>query len=216
VAPEEIVPHLLRGRPNTIRDFIDIHQPDIYLRNSKSIAHNVPLRSLVFVHETEEALALIYWTECLGEDLEYGRFGTTVKQLIETKNRPTDFDWVLEALVSKENGALQLANIAAPYHNRTPLVIDSSADSSLPLRIASPNNNVEDARGSAVLKLPKFRPRPQIYTHDERNTVLYGTGKDTATLSLLDHSRRGNINLNDEVVVRYLGSLGLDLASLQP
>lgn len=217
VTPSEITPRFVRGEPDTLRSHIDMHQPDIYLRNYGNIAHNIPLRSAAFVHETNDALAVIYWTECLGEDLVYGRFGTSVEQLIATKNRPTDFDWTLEALIDKRSGALLLANIAEPYHNRRKYEIDPSYISHPPLREASENNNVTPVtdEDKAVLLLPKFRPRPKTYVHDDRKIVLYSTGKDTSTLSLREHNKRGNLDLSSTEIINYLGTLGLDLANLK-
>jgi hypothetical protein len=212
VSPEEIIPNITIGQQDTIESYINRHQPEVYLRRGKSVGHNTPLRSLVFVQETDDDLALVYWTECLGEDLEYGYFGTTVEQLIETKNRPTDYDWNMEALVSKYDGSLRLANIATPYHNRVPLSIDPSYTSHTPLRIASSNNNVVAANRT---NSPKFRPLPEIYIHDARRPELYSTGKDTATLSLREHRRRGNISLNESLVLNYINSLGIDLRSLK-
>lgn len=214
VAPEEIIPNLVQGEPGTTRSYIDLHQPDIYFRDYGNIAHNIPLHSLVFVYETDDALALIYWTECLGEDLTYG-FGTPPKQLITTKNRPTDWDWTLEALVNKKDGRLLLADIAVPYHTRETYEISESYTSHPALREASPNNNVEAVKNSSLLKEPKFRPRPQPYIPDAKHTVLYNTGKDTATLSLRAHYKRGDINLNSAQIRNYLDSMGIDPASLR-
>lgn len=215
VTSEEIAPLLSRGDPNSIRSVIDRHQPDIFLRDDNDITNNIPLRSVVFVHETADAFALIYWTECLGEDPEYRLFGTKPETLVKNKNRTVDWDWILEAHVDKSSGELLMANVAEPYHNRRPVEIDSSYGSHLPIRIASSNNNVVAVTDSSVLQQARFRPRPELYSHDDRKVVLYGTSKDTATLSLMQHIKKGNINLNNTYVKEYLATLGLDISDLR-
>lgn len=213
IEPEEIVPHFARGSTGSVRSLIDLYQPDIYPFDYNQLANNFPLRSFVFVYEADEALALVYWKECVGEDKEYGRFGTSVQQLFSTKSRITDYDWDMEALVDKATGRLKLANIAMPYHNRENISTDPAPHT--PLRVASGNNNLELVTDERILHRPAIRFRPQPLVHDDRWQVLYSTSPGTARLSACQHIGKGTLNPNNPADAHIIEESDLDINACQ-
>lgn len=197
IRPIEIQPTLRLQPATTTRGFIQLHQPDIYLRDYSRILNNFPYRSLGFVNETESGISVVYWNECLDGDLEYGRFGTQLGQLIESKQRPTDIDWIMEKYIDKESGTLLKATYAAPYHKRVDYIITDTSSTHTPVQIASANNNVRIPDDDWTLSQPKFRPLPEIFTHDEEwgSDALYGTSQAAEYYNMCENWREGTLQL---------------------
>lgn len=209
----EIVPRLTRGSTDTVHHFINIHQPDMYLRNYRNLPHNFPLRSSVFVHETPEGLALVYWQECIDEDKEFGRFGTSVQQLWLTKLRPTDNDWVLELAGDPETGIIHATNIAEPWHNSREISTNNTPHT--PLQIASRNNNVKLVTSPHTLRLPRIRFLPEIFASNERREALYTTSRPAARLSVCENLRKGTMDLQNPQDIIIIEQVGLNAETCQ-
>lgn len=205
----EIVPRFTRGDPRSFRSLVDAYQPIIYLRDYENITNNFPVRTLVFTYEEPDAFVFVFWKECVGEDKEYGRFGTSVQQLHRDKKRITDIDWDLEIRVSKTTGAVTTLNIAEPIHNRT--AISTHEAPATRLRIASLNNNVRLAPDDWASKHAGIHIRPEIYVHSERWDALYSTHPAIARLSAIQHIAKGHLNPYDPTDVTIIKDTGLDI-----
>lgn len=196
VSANKVSPRLSQGKAGTIRSFLDMYQPDFYLNDYSNVANNFPLRSRVVVCETAKGIAATYIKECTDEDPVFWFFGSTVEELQETMGRPTDFDWDEEVLFEKQTGRREKTNIEAVYHLRKELPLDSAnrEGTHMPLRIASPNNNVEVVTDPSILILPKFCPRPTPVTIDEMNVICYTTDRTSAQISLCENYHAGVFN----------------------
>ena len=215
VAPEEIQAQLTQGKPDTIGSFLALQQPDIYLRDYSQLANNFPRASYVFVRETDTSISAVYWQECFDEDREYGLIGTTLERLVDTKNRPTDFDWDMEKLFDKRTGALQKATIATPYHLRQEIPVSPDDPSHTPLRIASLNNNVQLVNDPRLLLLPKVRLRPTPIAEEDRIAILHATDPSAARYSLCENYAEGTLDPNDPTDAAILEKFDLDVRDCQ-
>ena len=208
----EVTPLFSRGDPNSLRSAIDMYQPVVYPHDTDNITNNFPMRTLTFVYESPEALALVYWKECLGEDKEYGRIGTSVHRLYDTKQRTTDIDWDMEILIDKQTLQPLLINIAEPYHNRVAIPTDTAPRT--PLRIASLNNNVELLSQKSAAKQAGISIRSEVLVHDERWRALYSTTPAIGRLSIMEHIKKGHLNPKKPYDMAIIQAAGIDIDAL--
>lgn len=213
VTADEVTFRVSQGEAGTLRSFIDAHQPDIYLRDYGNIANNFPRRSYAAILETDSHIAVVYITECSDEDQVFGLFGTSVQQLIDTKNRPTDIDWGVEMLIDKEDGSMEQANVAEPYHSRKKVSVDRGNQAErLSVRIDSANNNLQViGAGSSTLDRPKVRFSPIILTYEEMKAAVRGTDLATARLSLCENYEEDRIDPDNQTDAAILASYDLDV-----
>lgn len=209
IDPLELHPVFTKGNPDSLRSLIDIYQPIIFPRDTRKIANNFPVRTFAFVYELDDAIALVYWKECITEDKEYGQFGTSANQLFTTKHRTTDIDWDCEVIIGKNSGQPKLINIAEPYHNRVSIPTDATPRT--PLRVASLNNNVELVSDNYAKHNKGISIRSSIHTHDERWEVLYSTNPAIARLSVLEHIRKGHLDPTNPADAAIIKSSGVDV-----
>lgn len=208
VDPSELIPAFTRGKPGSLRSLIDAYQPVIFPYSNDHVANNFPVRTFTFVYESVDAFALVYWKECISEDKEYGRFGTSVHQLFDTKNRTTDFDWDQEVLIDKKTGLPKRINIAEPYHNRVTIPLDAAPHT--PLKVASLNNNVKLLSRRPTQRSNRISIRSSLHVHDDRWEVLYSTTPAIARLSVLEHIRKGHLDPRKPADTHIIQSVGLD------
>lgn len=199
IASDEATPSLTQGKAGTLRSFLDMYQPDLYLHDYGDIANNFPWRSYVTVSETDDGLlAVVYTTECLDEDPIFGLIGTSPQRLIKTKGRPTDIDWSTEELLTEE-GSLKEVSIDTVYHTRRKLSLNlaNRVGPHIPLRLASLNNNLELASDPSLLMMPKVRFRPIPLTDSERYDAVRQTATSAALLSLCENIDEHDIDPNN-------------------
>ncbi len=219
VVAQEVVPRVTQDEAGSLHDLIYRHQPDIYLRNYGDITNNFPRRSIAEVLETSDGnLAVVYTIESFDEDQVLGIVGTSVQQLVDTKHRPSDYDWAVELLIGKENGKILKGNICEPFHNRQPIPINPNITSErLAIRASSPNNNWELVNANSPIRnYAKFRPVPEIATHDEMWGIRRSTDISTARWSLCENYEERKIYPNNPRDAAILEQFSLDVDRCKP
>lgn len=209
----ELAPRFIRENPNSFRSLVDTYQPIILPRDPSNIADNFPVRTLTFVYETPDEYAFVYWKECVGEDREYGRFGSSAQQLYLTKQRTTDIDWDMEVRIDKATLEPKEINIAEPFHNRVGLPLGIAPGTVL--KIASLNNNVKLVTNRDDYSRPGIHIRSNVHTHDERWAELYSTNPAIARFSVQEHIRKGNLNPRNPTHAHIITEMGLDVSMFQ-